>query len=518
MPKPKLYGRTIPFGPYTPEDLVEARRQFPGEKLASRALEKFSHANWQGWSSNRWFWKDDCRYTCGDDFLLTLIISDIIYNQIWVPRTKEVRCPFDYKKYLIPLGGPPTLSQIDIPKPQRLSKLLAHKSEMEWGLPRGHPRHLLNFPQEILDAIFGFTLSTQDYILSPDVSTTNKVHKYGDSKLHQTYTLGRMSYDMALPNTPHVESLVVSTVIHEQRYDAQGKYFVLRRVCRHLIDATILRVCKSICDQGTKLLYAGNEFQFSTTKIGKLGAPTSLFEGRLYPNSLSNRSFCQGRDDQKATEGRQTIADDAINIIENRTPVLELDFDMYHDLFVRFLRVIGSSKAAMIKTLNFSGPVKKHHCSQDSSCTKAHKWCEDDLIESLLLYITLINRFCTNLQKLVIVMRKDYETSDSFRGSRTSYDYDERERQCYARLQAFLENQIRELNTVQYLQVYEDDRDEVECAKDTEAWFSERTRQRGLEALEKAKLQSRMQALTVGNDTPVTLSKLLSDVSEPRLM
>lgn len=160
MPGPKLYGRTIPFGPYTPDDLVEARRLFPEEKLPSRALEKFAHARWLGTSSNRWFWKDNCRYTCGDgmlrsleqpnifqDLLLTLIISDIIYSQIWVPRTKEVRCPYNYKKYLVPLGGPPTLSQIDVSKPPRLSKLIAHKSEMQWNLPRDHPRHLLNFSQ-----------------------------------------------------------------------------------------------------------------------------------------------------------------------------------------------------------------------------------------------------------------------------------------------------------------------------------------------------------------------------------
>ncbi|KAF7911949.1 hypothetical protein BELL_0602g00020 [Botrytis elliptica] len=491
MPAPMLYGRTIPFGPYTPEDLVQARRENPKEKLASRALEKYAHANWNGSASNKWFWKNNCRYTCGDD---------IIYNQIWVPRTKEVRCPYNGKKYLVPLGGPPTLSQIDVPKPQRLSKLLAHKSDMEWCLPRDHPRHLLNFPQEILDAIFGFTLSTQNFTVAPDVSTSNKMDKYEDSKLHSTYTLVEAGYRMAQPNTPHFESLDISTVIHEQRYDAQGKYFVLRRVCRHLIDATILRVCKSICDQGNELLYAGNEFKFSTTKTGKLGAAESLFEDGLIPSPGSHRSFCQGRDCQKATEIRQEMADDAISIIQNRTPVQDLYFDMYHDLFVRFLRAIGPSKAAMIKTLHFSGPIKQHYCSQDSSCTKAYKCCEDDLIESLLLYITLIKKFCKNLQKLVIVMRKDFETSDSFRGGRTFYDYEERGRQCYARLQDLLENQIRELNTVQHLEVYEVHRDEVECAKETEAWFSERTRLRGLEALQKAKLQSRMQALTFGDD------------------
>ncbi|KAF7950472.1 hypothetical protein EAE96_007756 [Botrytis aclada] len=291
-----------------------------------------------------------------------------------------------------------------------------------------------------------------------------------------------------MANSEHGASLVVSTVIHEQRYDAQGKYFVLRRVCRHPIDATILRVCKSLCDQGTKLLYAGNQFQFRTTKTGKLGAPPSLFEDRMIPNPFSARSYSQGRNDQTATELRQRMADDAISIIKNRTPVPDLDSDMYYDLFVRFLRVIGPSKAAIIKTLQFSGPVKEHYCSQDSSCTKAYKCCEDDLIESLLLYIILIKRFCTNLQKLVIVMSKDRESSDSFRGSHTPYDHEEREIHTYAQLQALLENQMRELNTVQYLQVYEDDQLEVEYAKDTEAWFAERTRLRGLEALKKAKM------------------------------
>ncbi|KAF7881350.1 uncharacterized protein EAF01_011861 [Botrytis porri] len=471
MPAPQIYGRPGAFGPYTPEDLEVARRQFPEEKLASRALENYARDNWEGFSSNRWFWKDNCRYTCG---------NDINYNQIWMPRTKEVRCPYDYKKYLVPLGGPPKLSQIDILKPQRLSKLIAHKSEKEWDLPRDHPRHLLNFPQdaETLDAIFGFILSTRKYTILPDVSTSNKVQKYEYCKFHQTYTLAQTGDVMSLPRGPHVDSLVVSTVIHEQRYDSQGKYFVLRRVCRHLIDATLLRVCKSICNQGTKLLYAGNEFEFKTTKTGKLGAPTSLFDGILYPSSGSNRSFCQGRDEPQAIELRQRMADDAIKIIENRTPVLDLDFDMYHDLFV-------SSFVSLV---------------QDSSCTKGYKWCLDDLIESLLLYITLIKRFCTNLQKLVIAMWKDYETSDNYRGSRTQYDHEERERQCYARLQSLLENQMRELDTVQDLQVYEDDRDEVECAKETETWFSERTRLRGLEALGKAKLESRMQALTVGDD------------------
>ncbi|EMR87342.1 hypothetical protein BcDW1_3976 [Botrytis cinerea BcDW1] len=419
--QPKLYGRTIPFGPYTPEDLEKARRQFPEEKLASRALEKLAYANWCGSSSNKWFWKNNYRYTCGD---------------------------------------------------------------------------------EILDSIFGFALITKDLAVFPDVSTSNKVQKYEDPKFHQNYTLGgRVWEDQGYVNMICHDALDLSTIIQEQRYDAQGKYIVIRRVFRPVIDATLLRVCRSICDQATKLLYAGNEFQFLATKTGKLGAPDSLFEDKFYPNSSSIRDFCQGRDDQEAVDVRERAALDAINIIENRTPVLDLDCDMYHDLFVRFLRAIGPSKSAMIKTLHFGGTIKAHHCSQESSCGKVRKYCEDDLIESLLLYIPLIKRFCTNLQKLVInIMSRDRDTSDSFRSGPTQFKHDERELQSYARLQALLETQIRGLSTVQQLQIYDEDHEKVDCARDTEAWFSERTRRRGLEALEQAKLQSRMEALDIGNE------------------
>ncbi|KAM0130979.1 hypothetical protein ACHAO1_007572 [Botrytis cinerea] len=492
MSPPKRFGRTIPFEPYTPEDLAFARLQFPEEKLASRALEKYARTNWRGRGNNRWFWKDNHRYACGED---------IVYHQIWVPRARKVRCPYNYKKYLVPLGGPPTLSQIDTPKPRRISKLVAHQSETGWGLPRNHPRHIFNFPQEILDSIFGFTLSTQDHTILPDVSTSNRVHKYRDSKFHQSYTLGgRMSENTTSSYTSEVGTLGLSTVIREQRYDSKGKYFALRRICRHLIDATILRVCKSIGDQGTKLLYAANEFEFLTTKTGELGASDSLVKRVLYPNSPSMREFCQGRDDPEAVDVRQKIARDAIIIVENRTPVLDLDVDMHQDLFVRFLRAIGPCKAAMIKTLHFTGQIKEHHCSPDSSCTKIDKYCQDDIIESLLLYITLIKRFCTNLQKLVITIRKDYDTSDSFRSRPTQFDWNERETHSYARLQNLLETEIRGLSTVQHLQVYEDIQEKVECAKATEEWFSERTRQRGLKDLEKAKLESRMQDFDIVDD------------------
>ena len=309
-----------------------------------------------------------------------------------------------------------------------------------------------------------------------------------------------MSENTTSSYTSEVGTLGLSTVIREQRYDSKGKYFVLRRICRHLIDATILRVCKSIGDQGTKLLYAANEFEFSTTKTGKLGASDSLVEGVLYPNSPSMREFCQGRDDPEAVDVRQKIARDAIIIVENRTPVLALDGDLHQDLLVRVLRAIGPCKAAMIKTLHFTGQIKEHHCSPDSSCTKIDKYCQDDIIESLLLYITLIKRFCTNLQKLVITIRKDYDTSDSFRSRPTQFDWNERKTHSYARLQNLLETEIRGLSTVQHLQVYEDIQEKVECAKATEEWFSERTRQRGLKDLEKAKLESRMQDFDIVDD------------------
>lgn len=78
MSPPKRFGRTIPFEPYTPEDLAFARLQFPEEKLASRTLEKYARANWHGGVSNRWFWKDNHRYTCGEGMLESHKQSNIL--------------------------------------------------------------------------------------------------------------------------------------------------------------------------------------------------------------------------------------------------------------------------------------------------------------------------------------------------------------------------------------------------------------------------------------------------------
>lgn len=46
----------------TQDDLEAARAEFPEEKLASRALEKYAR---RYWIEGRYFWKDGFRYVCG---------------------------------------------------------------------------------------------------------------------------------------------------------------------------------------------------------------------------------------------------------------------------------------------------------------------------------------------------------------------------------------------------------------------------------------------------------------------
>lgn len=57
---PREHINNLP--PMTQEDLNVARKEFPDEKLASRALEKYAKKHW---IEGRYFWKDNFRYVCG---------------------------------------------------------------------------------------------------------------------------------------------------------------------------------------------------------------------------------------------------------------------------------------------------------------------------------------------------------------------------------------------------------------------------------------------------------------------
>lgn len=426
-----------------------------------------------------------------------------------MPRSKKVTNEIDGKKYLISLHDPSSLSEIDQPKPVSLRRLVAHKSEKQWALARENPHHLLEFPQgttlfyhlfnlnancfvkEILDLIFEFTLIDKNHTISPDVTTTNKNLAY---KMHQTYTLdGRRRTHVYYSRN----SETLSTIVSEQRYDSEGKYFVLHKVYRQMIDATLLRVSKSICTQATKMLYGGNVFRFSMTEISKKGYSRMMVGDELHPK-FKRLSW------QNWTQNFKAIIQNAIDEVERQVPTLNLSFYVYHDHFARFLHAVGSAKAAMIKDLHFNGVIKVHLCDL---CGAGRNTCEEDLIDNLKVYIPLINKFCTNLQNLVINIREDYKDS----GYGSNVDLEARRLEADLKLRSILENEFRELKTVRSLKVYrlEPGRygdyswtptEKMEAGEETEAWFKKRADRWLHEELEMEKSRRGVENMIISED------------------
>ncbi|KAF7911948.1 hypothetical protein BELL_0602g00010 [Botrytis elliptica] len=447
---PREHINNLP--PMTQDDLDAARKEFPEEKLPSRALEKYARKHW---IEGRYFWKDNFRHVCG---------SDVQYFTATIPRY-ERKTSYDPKRIYHVAKNTPTLAMIDRPKKKGLQKLVAHQSEGGWALPRDHQRHLLNFPQEIIDAISGWVLTIEDHAITPDVTTSDWVQVF---KSHKTYSLdGEQSLK---------SELSFNTVITHPRKDQEGTYFELRKVYRPKIDATLLRVCKSFRDNATKLLYKENVFHFTTMDWSAAGSPISWIdhENTRSRNVPEFEGITQRPLDEvpllftrvhvtgpfESFEPDSFAVNDAIRLIESSgTPVLEDCWGAYsyHDHFFRFLQAIGKEKAGMLKTLKFSGTVILHMCEFSGSAHAPNgltkSLCSKDLVDTLRLYVPIINRFCTGLERLVIEVQKDPHQDWSLLLDLGSLDSAESVHQQY--ITSLLEGELRKLKTVKTLEVYE---------------------------------------------------------------
>ncbi|KAF7911953.1 hypothetical protein BELL_0612g00030 [Botrytis elliptica] len=272
---------------------------------------------------------------------------------------------------------------------------------------------------EVLDLILGFTLVIKDHTITPDVTSSNKKNSY---KMSQSYTLDGQRYKPGKRYKPPkffniAHPVPLSTIITKKHHDSEGAYFMLHEIYRPMIDATILRVCKAISVQGTKMLYEKNTFQFSMTQVTTTACPGYLVSGKVHkPRVVLKHRRRKQLDsipipDMPNHNGYLPMAFQAI---ETQLPLFDLEEYLYHDHFIRFLRVIGPAKAAMIKKLHFNGITVTHECrgpnlrpTPAQTHQDAHCKCEDDLYDSLFLYIPLINKFCTSLQTMVIGIGED---------------------------------------------------------------------------------------------------------------
>ncbi|TGO52431.1 hypothetical protein BCON_0141g00020 [Botryotinia convoluta] len=372
---PREHINNLP--PMTQDDLDAARKEFPDEKLASRALEKYESRTG------------------------------------YVPRKRTCHVA----------RNTPTLAMIDQPKKKGLQKLVAHQSESEWALPRDHHRHLLNFPQEILDMISRCALTIEDHTITLDVTTSDWAQVF---KSHRTYSLH---------------------------------------------DATLLRVCKSFRDNATTFLYEENVFHFTTMDWSVTGSPISWINcerARERNEHGLGSAQCPLREMPLlltqvhnlwpfgSFEPDSFVLNDAVPLIgSSGTPILENCQFAYshHDHFFRFLQTIGKEKAKMLKTLQFSGTMVLHKCHGSSLMHSPKSTCPKDLVDTLRLYIPIINRFCTGWEKLVIEVQKDPHADRPLLLSLGLSDSRRIVHQQY--ITSLLEGEVRKLKTVRTLEIYE---------------------------------------------------------------
>ncbi|KAF7891652.1 hypothetical protein EAF00_007954 [Botryotinia globosa] len=356
-------------------------------ELASRANEQMAQGRLGIIHEDEFFWKNGERYVYG---------PDIDYYDKKVPQYKEEW--HNYDCYYVSTMRNTSLSYVDRMKPNL--GLVTHMSERQWHLPRSHPYHLLNFPQEILDLILVFTLVIEDHTITPDVTLSNKRSAY---KMSRSYTLDGKRYEPPdFSNSEDFDHPVpLSTIITKKHHDSKGAYFMLHKVYRPTIDATILRVCKTISVQGTRMLYEKNVFQFSMTQVHSAGCPGYLAFGKVHKGNVTLKPFTRRSTTYGSNPSR--FFSKAFRAIQKKFSIYDLEDYLYHDHFIRFLRAIGPAKAAMIKKLHFRGRIVTHKCGG----LERGLDCEDGLYESLCLYIPLINKFCTSLQEMVIGIGED---------------------------------------------------------------------------------------------------------------
>ncbi|TGO60874.1 hypothetical protein BOTNAR_0138g00010 [Botryotinia narcissicola] len=217
---------------------------------------------------------------------------------------------------------------------KEIRKLLGtHRSERGWNLPRSHRCHLSNFPKEILNMIFGFTLAAKGgAAVSPAVVTSNWYKSYSEA-----------DYRISFPDSHHYnryksfesgsDVTLRKNVGPRPGIPASSPYVELTRVLRPIIDAACLSTCKKIWELGSQILYAENAYSFKMngTEITD-SPPTLMFEGSNYhwpsPEKpiLSQESILNGSTDKELSAREYEFkVERVINQLERHVPILELE-------------------------------------------------------------------------------------------------------------------------------------------------------------------------------------------------
>ncbi|KAF7959538.1 hypothetical protein EAE96_001154 [Botrytis aclada] len=438
-----------------PANLDElARNAYPEDNLET-AVQKYVIENWIKWAK---FKMNGVRYVIAEDILY--------FRDKGLCITKFEGGIDRNRSFWNKLQFPVDLHEIDrmAKAKDAARKVLKHKSEDQWNVPRHSKTHLLNFPRDILDNIFKHAVvALPGDVISPNLLATNWKKRYIEPS-HKIHVTGQdfepyFSDDGHRPwpyNPAYFDGSHVSFKRKTLR-DKKGKYVEIQRILRPQIDATLLRTSKVFREIGSTLLYRQNAFHFAMASESLERSSPSWIGKWAYRPEPSKR----GIDDLSISKAVQQMQGKAI--------VTAIPGWCYYDPFIRFLYHIRPRNSTLIKKLRFEGTVKAHECSRNTCRLQ----CDDDFITSMKCYILFINTFCPGLHELTLEVDVDHWGTLSTPARRQS-EFNEIFSQ-------FLENEIRELKTVRVLKVvaakpprshYQ--KVDVSIARDTIQWFEKR--------------------------------------------
>ncbi|CAG8981363.1 hypothetical protein HYALB_00013787 [Hymenoscyphus albidus] len=261
-------------------------------------------------------------------------------------------------------------------------------------------------------------LAEDDPQLDQDAALDNYVAKYKIKGVFFTDTIGRRcvfgpdvihyKYKTHHGHDPelkiyaekgHTLQNEIPEYANVRRHDEKGTYFEKRLIKRFTIDATCLRTCKKLYEEGSGILYGGNIFRFEMAN--------SLFTYSSRPVVGSSGVIFHTSATKPGPESIRGVVKDGMSRIPHNHPWRMLPGWLFYDPFLRFLYTIRPRNAALIKHLEFDGIVKGHTCV---NC----KCCDHDLIRSMRIYVNFMARFCTGLIKLNILACSDSRLNDGF--------------------------------------------------------------------------------------------------------
>lgn len=259
--------------------------------------------------------------------------------------------------------------------------------------------------------------------------------------------------------------------------DWNGEYRELRRIRNAGIDAQVLRH-SFFHDVGTDLLYRCNRFYFKSSTAAETYRMTrqeeceALYSKTLKP--LLGRRF-------STPELQRDWEREVPNIVDHLLWQIGQGLDIARsmpfksdpslmlwaerDPFIYFVWLMWPNKAVLLRELAFEGIIKLHDCH--NLCRLNLESCRRGcFVDSLRIYVRVINAFCPNLTHLTLYVRADSSWATRMINTAQVLVPMTIERV----LGPFLATEVRKISNLKCLKVVGRPGDDMSFADDTIEW------------------------------------------------